>query len=111
MMTYNGNDYGLYTMARDLRASASNVKLAARQMLNTLKVEGITKTPDGVLGPEQQVTSAPVGSTMKPDAARLPDGDVLLSWARATGTDSSGMPTGARREAITLDSDAPPPGG
>lgn len=41
------NDYGLYQQARYCVRSSMNKEAAARKMMETLKAEGVVKTPDG----------------------------------------------------------------
>ena len=64
-------------------------------------------TSGGMLGSEERVTAADVGSVMKPDVVRMHDGSLLVSFATAVGTTLQGFPASEHREAIVLREDAP----
>jgi hypothetical protein len=58
------------------------------------------------MGPEERLTSADVGSVMKPEVVRLQDGSLSVSVATAVGYTPVGLPANEVREAFRLIRDA-----
>jgi hypothetical protein len=62
---------------------------------------------DGRLGPEQRVTSAELGEPSKPNAIRLPNGHVLVSYAQIAVRGATGAPAVQRIVLALLPGEAP----